>query len=92
MQFDVIAGGFGYQKTSEIVEQPAQVVSAESFVVKVSGQNIFRKQFMQSNIDPIKDLFVLSFAPIGADGSIEANSCVCSPETADICHHLSGSF
>ena len=23
MQFDVITGGFGYQKTSQIVEQPA---------------------------------------------------------------------
>ena len=62
-QVDIIAAGFGYTKRSSIIEQPSQVVSGELFTIKVAAKNIWYKQFVQSNFDPINDLFVLEFTP-----------------------------
>ena len=82
---DIILAGFGYTRRTDIVEQPTQVVSGESFIVKIAPKNIFYKQFLQSTFDYIKDLMVLEFWPEDENGDLESTACVCSTEKrADI--------
>lgn len=91
-EVDFETAGFGYTRRSTIVEQPAVVVSAEIFTVKVAPKNTFYKQFIQSSFDRIDNLFVLVFTPEDENGDLVEGACVCAPYASVPCHHFSWSY
>lgn len=88
---DFVLSGMGYQKRTAIVEQSSLVVAGQPILLKIAPKNIFYKQFLQSNFDPIDNLFLLEMVPIQSNQN-EMQSCVCSPYRSKLCEFFSGSY